>query len=301
MKKQLTITVGIPTCYGGASLVDTARSILNSRGVKITQFIIVADRNPISKKIRQTLEEMGIKVIENSVVGSQRKKLKQMIAMATGDIYIATQDDIFFAPETLAALVNDFEQDPTVTMLGSRVLPLTPQTAFEGAMGVGVRIVDRTACSWKNGVNHLAVSGRCLAFRTNKLKEFRIPEEVINGDMYLYLENRRLGGVFRLVRAAKVYLRCPVRLKDQIGPTSRYQYSKTEMQTYFDFDVTNEYRLPKYILVRSLVTEFLLHPRQAIHYIGIFLYTRLKKQSIKKTTNALWQIDLSTKHISRLS
>jgi len=44
-KKFLTMTVGIPTCYGGMSLVRTVQGIRASQGVANFRFVVVADEN----------------------------------------------------------------------------------------------------------------------------------------------------------------------------------------------------------------------------------------------------------------
>ena len=183
-------------------------------------------------------------------------------------------------------------------MVGARVLPLPPQTVFERAMVVGVRIVDKLARYWNGGGNYLSASGRCLAFRTKQIKKFHIPDEVVNGDMYFYLENKRTGGVFARVKRAVVYIRCPQQLKDQIGPSSRYQYSRSEMITYFGPHIQSEYAVPKAVLLRAVIQEFLRHPFSALSYIAVYLYTRVKRQSRARAINPIWKVDISTKQVT---
>mgnify|MGYP001047658954 CR=1 FL=1 len=76
--KNLSITVGIPTCYGGVSLIATVKSIRAST-VPIDHIIIMSDRTPITPSIRQELEHMGAQIYWNEVEGSQPKKLKQIL------------------------------------------------------------------------------------------------------------------------------------------------------------------------------------------------------------------------------
>src|SRR3989344_5238774 len=133
-KKQLTLTVGIPTCYGGDSLIATIKSLRASRGVPDFRLVIVADRTPLSDSIKKELSGLGAELHWNGVEGSQMKKVKQMIAMLDTGIFVHTQDDIIFHPNELSEILKAFEMGSDVTMVGSRVLPLPPHGSFEAGM-----------------------------------------------------------------------------------------------------------------------------------------------------------------------
>lgn len=291
-----TITVGIPTCYGGQSLVETVRSIRKAKNGNTVRIMITADRTPITPVVADALIKLRTELTWNPVEGSQTKKVKQMIGKTTSDIYISTQDDITFDEYTIDEIVDAFEKNAALTMAGIRILPLPPQTQFEAAMGSMVHIVDTTSQLWNDTDNHLASSGRCLAFRTTHLKRFRIPENVVNSDMFYYLENKRLGGTFRQLARAIVYIRCPQKLKDQIAPSSRYLYSRDEMKKYFTQNIDAEYRIPILLVIFSFLQEFILRPLPSLYYAVVRLYTYIFRQSDTSVSNPIWQVDLSTKN-----
>lgn len=295
--KKITVTVGIPTCYGGDSLVDTAKSIYASIGAFPDHFIICADRTPLSAKVRQSLEDMGISIIWNTVEGSQSKKIKQLLEQTTTDLFICTQDDVLFDPHALKHIIDAFQQDAALTMVGARIAPLPTVTMFARAMASMMSITRNIARRWNAGDNYLAASGRCLAFRTEFFKKGRILEEVINGDMFFYLENKALGGTFAYVDDAIVSISCPQHVRDQVRPSSRYQYSQEELQRYFSFDISSQYKIPRTILVRSALQEVLMHPIATLTYIAVFCYTRIRKQSKNVVSNPVWDIDSSTKKV----
>ena len=294
-KNSPTLTIGIPTCYGGESLLETAKVIRTSKSAEHARFIIVADRTPISKSIRKKLQDMGVELYWNEKEGSQFKKIKQMIDMTKSDIFISTQDDITFPPQTITEIVKAFKENQNLTMVGVRVLPLKSETFFESILASLIRAVDRISQHWNRKQNYLAASGRCLAFRTSHLKKFRIPEKIVNGDMFLYLENKRLGGTFMRPDEAVVYIRPPQGIKDQTGPSSRFQYSEREMTGIFGPETAQEYRIPKLALFLGTLEEFLHHPVSMGLYPFVYLYTRLKKQPQSKVVNPVWDIDTSTK------
>lgn len=295
MNKKLKITIGIPTCYGGQSLVETVRTLRASKFDSDFEILIEADRTPWTKEVKKSIKAMGAKSHWNNIEGSQCKKLNQIIKKATGDIFIFTQDDIVFDKETIGKIHQAFEKDPQLTMAAIRVSPLKPLTYFEGVMGVMQRIVEKISVTWNKGNNIYMASGRCLAFRTDFLKKFRINNTLINTDTFMYLENINLEGKFKALTDARVYIRTPQSLKDQVGPSSRYQYSKIELQRYFDFDISYIYKIPLVILLKAAIKEFFSNPVNFSAYILVFIYTRLKKQSKKKALRTIWEVDESTK------
>lgn len=290
--------VGIPTCYGGKSLVQTAQSIMASVGIPQFRFIIVADRTPITKQNQEKLRTMGIELYWNKKEGSQFKKIKQIVSMCDSDILVVTQDDVVFERDTLATITRSFQENPIVTMLGVRVLPLRPRTFFESITNVEMRLHDSIARNWNHALNYFSASGRCVAFRSALMKQFRIPESVVNGDTYLYLENKRLHGTFSYQPRAIVYIRSPQTLKDQVGPSNRFRYSQAELSKYFDFDISKEYRIPLVVLAKAFLEEFIQNPLFTMLFACVFLITRTRKQPVAIVSNPVWKVDVSTKSLS---
>ena len=294
--KKLSITVAIPTCYGGESLISTAKTIYASKGVGDFRFIIVADRTPVSPKIKKTLKEMGVELFWNPVEGSQPKKLKQMRDMTKSDLFVFTQDDIDFTPDALRIMTERFEKDPKLTALSVAILPHSDtKTWVEAGMASFIRIVFTIARLWNKGDNYLAASGRCMVFRMSHFNEYRIPEKMVNTDMFFYLENKRLNGKFAMAPDSEVYIRAPQTLKDQLGPSSRYQFQRAELTKFFDFDYSHEYTVPTIIALWAVIKEFIHHPLGVIQYAFVFAYTRIKKQPSKTVSNPVWAVDSTTK------
>ena len=287
-KKQLSITIGIPTRYGGIDLVPTIESVRASIGVVIDRLLVVADRTPIPPEIKNRLRELGVELVWNDKEGTWVKKIKQMLAMCTTDIFITTQDDVIFEPNTVAEIAKAFEEGEHVTMVSSAILPLVAKTFFESILSVGVRVSGRIASFWNGGDNYLSASGRCLSFRTKFMEKFEIPEQIINADAFLYFKNKELGGVMRHASQSIVCIDQPKTLREQLGPSSRYQISKTELSRYFKNDISAEYRIPLYVGVRAVFAEFLRRPFRTLAYVGVFAYTRARRLPITKIANPFW-------------
>jgi len=192
---NLSFTVGIPTYYGGESLIRAVDSVLASRGVGKFDIMVTVDGNPLDAKIRQALLQREVKLIENKNRGGQVARIKQLINRTKTDIIILTQDDVLFEPTTARELVNAFSKK-TVTMVSGKVIPLPAKTFIERVVQVGVSISYTIGKNWENSDNYFLAGGRCLAFRSSFVKKFTIPEEVLNSDTYLYFENKKQGGAF---------------------------------------------------------------------------------------------------------
>ena len=294
---RLSVTVGIPTCYGEASILTTVKSILASRDVCIDRISIVADRTPLPPEVRAQLNELGVHVVWNDTEGSQPKKIKQMVDECDTDILVTTQDDVFFGPHTLAEIVRGFSENESVTMVCSIIEPLPPKTFVESILSAAVRVPFRIARLWKKGDNYLSASGRCLSFRTSFIQKFRIPENMVNGDAFLYFENKRLEGIALQATHSIAYIRQPQTLRDQIGPSSRYQIQREELADYFTFDLAPEYRIPLGVGLSAVLIELMRHPVATLLYLPILIYTRIFRQPSKKVFNPLWDLDKSTKDI----
>lgn len=295
--KKLTFMVGIPTCYGGRSLINTVKTLRAYKDVGDFRIVIIADRTPIKKSIKEKLEKMGVKIYWNKKEGSQFKKLKQLIQKCKEDVFIFTQDDITFDKYTLKNILETFKNNPQATMVSTTVLPLSPITFFESLKTSETRIHDKITRKWNKADNYFASSGRCISFKTSHIKKFRIPETVVNGDTYLYFENKRLSGIHVHQPLAKVFIRCPQRLKDEIGPSSRFQYSQQEMAKYFNFDLKKEYRIPHGVLAQSFLEELVSHPFKTTLLVGVVLLLRIRKQKVSVVSNPNWTVDISTKKV----
>lgn len=297
MKNKYSLTVGIPTYYGGQGLVKAAKSVLASKNVGEFDFIVCVDGNPLDKKIEKQLNDLGVRVVFSKARGGQVARIKQMISLAKSDLLILTQDDIRFEPDTLSKIIKNFEVNHTVTMIGARVMPVRAKTYFEKIIEVGVNLTHRVGTLWNSGNNYLLSSGRCLAFRTSFIKKFQIPEEVINSDAYLYFENKKRGGLFRYLPQAVVYNKSPQNLKEHLKQSRKFQYSLEELSKHTDLGLMNEYSVPFVVKLRAYFDEFIENPFWAILYLYVFLYTRTQQKHMYSKAKRFWDTDTSTKAI----
>lgn len=296
-KNNLTFTVGIPTYYGGLGLVKTAKNILSSRKVEKIRFIVSVDGNPLALEVKNQLKKFGVEVIENKKRGGQVARIKQNISLTKSEIVILTQDDVLFDKFAIANILDAFKKNPKVTMISAKILSVPAKTIFEKIVEIGVRINYLIGKNWQNGDNYLLASGRCLAFRTSQAKKLDIPDEIINSDAFLYFENKRKNGQFLAVDNAIVYNKSPQNLKEHLKQSKKFQYSHEELSKYLKIDLVKEYSVPKSIMAKVYLSEFLKNPIYNSLYILIFIYTRIIGRNMYSGATRFWATDVSTKKI----
>ena len=295
--KKMSLTVGIPTYYGGPALISAIKSILASKGVGKLRIIVNIDGNPLQPEIEKELKNLGVDVVFSAIRGGQVTRIKQMISLTKSHLLVLTQDDIQFEPDALPKIIKAFQINPHLTMIGARVLSAPAKTFFEKVVEVGVRLTLRTGGLWNNGDNYLMASGRCLGFRASFIKKFQIPDEVINSDAYLYFENKRLNGIFRHLHSAVVYNKSPQKLKEHLKQSRKFQFSKEELEKYLNIDLDKEYKIPASIKIRAILDELLANFLNTTLYLLIFTYTRIRGKNMYSKATRFWSTDLSTKKI----
>lgn len=295
MKKTLTVTIGIPTCYGAASLLRAVESIRGSRGVGDFQVLVVADSKPIPSGIKAEFSRMNVKLTENVVPGTQMKKVKQMIAKVRDDIFVVTHDDVRFDPDALASIIHYFEKDRRITMVGANIMAEKAQSQFERIVDVGLRGTATIGQAWRKGDNYLLSNGRCLAFRTEHLRKMILPDHIVNADAYFYFENKRRGGKFAWAREARVFIKNPKYIAEHLRQSRRFLFSQEELSRYFDKTIAEEYAVPRYIQLEGLKKELSADPLHCLLYLGILVYAKLTQGRDSDYRSPLWKVNVSTK------
>lgn len=296
MINKLSLTVGITTCYGDESILQTVKSIRNSQGIKDFRFIIIADRIPISEKIKKELKKYKVELIENRVESGQMKKKKQILARTKSDILLFTNDDVLLSKNAIKKMLERFEKHPDTTLISIRNQPVKATSLFEEIISVGTNTAARIAKHWNNGDNFLSVIGRFEAARVPHLKKFRMPIQIATSDAFLYFENKRLGGRYEYIPEASVYFKNPQNMKEHLRKSSRFQFSKLEMSKYFK-NLDEEYNVPLFVQLRAIFEQFIKDPIKFTLYIVVLIYTRIMRSKPKDVLDAVWEVDLSTKKI----
>lgn len=295
LQNKITITVGIPTYYGSPSIIETAKSILNSKDVGAFKLIITVDGNPLKPDIAEKLKNLGVIVQDNQDRRGQLGRLKQLIAQCDTQILVTTQDDVLFSPNALHEIIRAFDNDKELTMIGARVDPMPSKTFFGKIIDTTVELNYSIGTKWRNKDNYLLASGRCLAYRADFAKKYELSDVVVNSDAYIYFENKRLGGKFKAVASAVIYNKSPQNLKEHLKQSSRFQASQAEIAKHLSINLETEYKVPTVIQATSYLEIMLRKPILAICSLGLYIYTRINNSEKRKQLKRFWDTDVSTK------
>lgn len=296
-KNRLSVTVGIPTCYGGLALPTVVKSIRASVGAEIDNILIISDRKPIPAEIRGAIEKIGAKIVWNEIDSSHQSKLKQMIFGCETDVLVTICDDIILHPSAIAEIMKVFSSDENITLVTSAILPLPSLTFIGKVLNSSVRIPEMIVRFWNKGDNYLSVSGRCMSFKVDFIKKLRFPPNIVSNDQFFYFENKYNGGGKEHAPKSIAYIRPPQNLKDHIRPSTRFQLGMEELQDYFSQDLSREFKVPMFAGIKAVVLEFLAHPITMPVYCLIFIYTRIIRKDKSKILTVYWDEALSTKKI----
>ena len=301
IEKNPSVTVSIITCYGGASLIDTARSIRASVNMPAFRFVIVADRNGVAPEVKKELAPYNVEIIEK--IGEDwtpHRKWRLIRDITTTDLLVLTQDDVIFEPDALAQAVGQFTANPETTIVNIRNIPAKPENIFEAGVNVGTRLANRIGELWNHGDNYIGLLGRAMVVRTEWFKKIELPDDVVSSDAYLYFLNKKMGGVYYNMAGARINFRNPQNMGEHWRKSSRFQYSEHEMQRYFTENLHDEYHVPLSVIVRAVCEEFVQHPAAMLVYSYIWIYTRLFKQRAEKAlATTHWEVDTSTKRVGK--
>ena len=295
--KNLSLTIGIPTYYGGPALVKAVKTILKSKNVPKFDLIVTVDGNPLDQLITKQLTKLSVKILDNKDRKGQFGRIKQLIKLTKTDLLLLTQDDIIFDPRAIANILEIFHTKPNVTMVGAKVLPTPAETKFEKIVEVGVTGNIKVGENWNNGDNYLLASGRCLAFRTKFVKAFNIPETVINSDAYLYFENKRQGGGFQFASNSIVFNRSPQSLTEHLKQSRKFQISYRENERYSKEDLGNEYKVPTSVKLKVFISQLMQYPLLTPAYLLVNIYTRIAGRNLYKEATRFWDTDVTTKRV----
>lgn len=292
---NLSVTIGIPTYYGAPSLVHTVKSIVNSSNAPSPRIIVCVDGNPLKPKIEKQIKQLGAEVILSQQRGGQVARINQIIAMTTTDILILTQDDVRWHKHTLAKTLTAFAANADLTMAGLCELPAKATSKFERIIEVGCYTSLWIGTHWRHADNYLLASGRGLAFRTKWIKDWQLPEEVINCDAMMYFKNKFSQGTFKFLKDAPVLNPSPQTLSEHHKQARKFAISQRENQHYFKKDLSSEYQIPPVLKLRGILYSLTHWPIRTVAYLAIHIYTSIIGKNMFAHATRYWDTDISTK------
>jgi glycosyltransferase involved in cell wall biosynthesis len=296
MKKLVSLSIGIPARNEAANIKFLLNALLSQKqeGVRIKEIIVASDGS--TDTTVEEIERIGDKRI-HVIQGAQRKgksyRLNQIFKHFSGDVLFIMDADISIEDNRLFSKIIHQANFTKVGMVGVKTTPVQPHNLFEKILETSVFAFHDLVRKWNNGGNYLAFKGCFLGFEKTLAKSIRLPEGLINDDAFMYFFARKKGYAPCYLDNIQISYKVPATFADHLNQSSRFQYSKEELQKYFS-NLENEYKIPTNLSIQYLLTYLYKNPLYLVGYMVINLLTKLRRQN---SFNKTWESAYSTKQI----
>lgn len=304
MKKYVpTVTVAVSAHNEEQNIAAFLTSILTQReeGFFLKEIRVYSDGS-IDKTVEKarTVRSSNIKIYPLEHRVGKSTILNRLYQSLTTDLLVQSDADVVFShPLVIFDLIQPLLSQHNVWMTAGRPEPLPAVTFTEKAVNASFEAFRPIRAIFQDGHHVHSTDGRILAFRTEFVRKIHVPHDMIANDAYTYLCCKFLGHEFRRVGSAIVLFRSPQTLKDQIRQNTRFLSAEHRMTRHFPSDfIRREYEIPKGLLGRSMVRQWLKHPvlSTAIFFINRYCEARSRRE--EKRLTAKWPVALTTKHLA---
>jgi glycosyltransferase involved in cell wall biosynthesis len=293
--KNISLSIGISIYNEEANIKKLLLSLLKQEqtGFYFKEIIVISDGS-VDNSVEEvrSIKDKRIKIFDFHKRMGKPYRLNQLLRKFTGDIFIILDADVLIKDNRLFARFikqSDVKRDGLVS---ADSLSLSPRTFIEKVLNVSNAITQEISEKWNEGDNYISFRGRFLAFEKNFAKTIKIPDGMVNDDAFLYFLAKQKGFKPKRLKNLAIFFKSPTTFSDHLKQSSRFQYSKKELENYFKTDLTNEYRLPIVISMKTLLKYFLKNPIYVFAYVVILCLTKIMKE---KNLSSAWNVSGTTK------
>lgn len=300
MRRRARVTIGIPAYNEKDNIHLLLRYLLaqKTRRVVITEILVVSDGSTDNTvHLARSVKSSKIRVISTKKREGQSATQNTIVKKAKGDILVLLNADVLpgntYSIERLCTCLLD---NPDVGLVGGNTASIPPSSFTEWVLAAAHELKQNIYIRKNKGNNVYLCHGRFRAFTKAVYKKIHWPKHVPE-DSYSYFFNRKLGFDFKFCRAATVYFRSPTHIDDHVRQSARFQKGNIALKHHFDADsVDNEFKLPRLLLIRTILSYLVKHPLSTVSYIAISLYVR-SVSSRMKVNITVWDVSKSSKKV----
>lgn len=297
-----TATVAISAFNEEHNIGEFLRSVLKQKeaGFKIIHIWIFNDGSTDKTvNVVKSFKDKRIKVFDDHKRIGKSSRLNELYKRLTTDILVQSDADIVMAHDhVIHDLIQPLLKQKEVGMCGGDPRPLLGKTFTEKAVNHTVEAYIPLRTELRGGNNIFSVDGRLLAYKKELVKKIHIPETMTSNDKFTYFSCLTLNYKYRNVPTATVWYRSPKTLKDQLRQNGRFVCSPIRHKRYFPPElVDGEIYIPKEIIVKNLIKQFIQNPVMCMYIFSINLYCKTRAKSFDKKITARWPIAFTTKNL----
>ncbi len=280
--KTLTLTIGIPAHNEETNINRMLNSLLTQKeaGFKIEKIIVLSDGST-DKTIEsaRNVKDSRILVIPEKDNKGRTNRLNQLISLAQTDILIFLDADLVLDDNNcLSYLIYPFLINSDVGVVGGNPSSVGPNTFLTRCLQVTKDIYTEMRYQLKDGHNIFGCMGGMLAIHKKLYKNLKIPKHVLADDYFIYLTCITKGFIFKNARMAKALHPFPTTWSSHFSRIRRFSRSGSELKHYFAGLVEKETFIPKRLILKSTLNQFIKYP---IHTSFIFLANKYARRTVE--------------------
>jgi len=303
-RNKFTVTVAVCALNEEDNIKNFLDSIVAQKQDKYTikKILVISDGST-----DRTVEE--IKKVKSKVLVLKDYKDRKGKSFRLNEIYTSIKTDflvlsdadvIFKVPDTIKHLIQPLIDDTRkeVGLVGGEPFPLKPTTFIERSIKYTLDVYIPIRNQLRGGDNVLSATGRIMALRRELANKIVTPAETISNDGFAYFSCLTKGYKYKHASKAIAYFRSPTDLNDQIKQNTRFMATQERLAMYFPKElIDREYYIPKGILLKNMLVEFIKHPIESLFIFIINRYCELNAWILKTRINAIWDLVYTTKKL----
>lgn len=302
MKKIPDVTIAICAYNEERNIRQFLSSVFSqkARGYRIKEIILISDGSTDrTVSFARSLKHPKLRILAFSHRLGKSERLNLLYRnFLESDILVQFDADVILVNEhCVTKLIKPLLTNKKVVMTSGKAIPFKADTFLEKAIHMTSQAYEPIR-NIKHGNNKFTVQGRILAFKKTFLNTIKIPSDVIGNDAYVYFACVRSGFMYKYVKDAKVYFYLPKTVRDHMKQNVRFEAVKDKMKKYFPEKlIEEEFFIPKKLMIRALLTQFIKNPVLGIFIFFVNKYCRIIAKKEWRSITGKWQVAESTKYL----
>ncbi|MBI2621971.1 MAG: glycosyltransferase [Candidatus Levybacteria bacterium] len=299
--KKLKVSIGIPAYNEERNIKNVLKSILDQKEKSITiKEIIVASDGSTDNTVQfaKSIDDQRLKVIK--YVGRRGKPtiLNRLFKIFKGDVLVIVDADSILKDElVIESLVSKLHKDKSIGVITGNPQPLPAETFLESAINNYIYARNKVFDKYDIGKSAYTARG-FLVYSKKFLKNFILPDEVINDDTYSYFYCLRNSYRALNEKGAVVRYRPAQTISEHIKQSTRHLAGGVQLYRYFGQEaVDKKFSLPKMALLRIMLYQLIRNPMGYILLKALNIYCfYLSRKQVEKFDNK-WESISTSKNL----
>lgn len=293
-----TLSIGIPAYNEAFNIGELIHAIFsqNIKSANLLEIVVVSDASTDDTDvIVKNINDKRIRLVRhNSRMGGTTTQ-NTIMENVGGEILAVLDADILPGSDSfIDSLIAPIIKNRNIGLTSCWLIPAEPVTFIEKVLARNHEFKRDLYMSIGDGNNIYTCFGPARALSKNLYKDFIYPSHPpVDAYSFMACVTRSMNFVF--VKPARVFFRCPSNLADHIKQSTRFILGRKGIIDYFGDRALEVYYIPKLILIKMSLKEFILHPILFSCFLMISLYVRFV--AYFRTLDSCWDVSVSSKKV----